>query len=134
MVLDEMPMPRTPLAVKIDTQGAEPLIFEGGMKMLNAAGLIVAEFWPWGMKRMGLDPTSVVSFATAAFPHLYVQREGKAAAKATNAVDFKSMLRKLRTDSEKDAVDIIMSKDEIIGDYIVDVPADSDLIRPPIPG
>lgn len=51
---------RRPLVVKIDTQGAEPAVLKGGMKLLNQADLIIIEFWPWGMKRMGLKPNDAV--------------------------------------------------------------------------
>jgi FkbM family methyltransferase len=50
------------LAIKIDTQGAEPFIFEGGPKTLACAGLIVMEFWPYGMARMDANPESIITF------------------------------------------------------------------------
>jgi len=56
-----------PFAVKIDTQGAEPLIFEGGESVLAEAELIVSEFWPWGMRRMSLDPEIILTFAQRYF-------------------------------------------------------------------
>lgn len=48
--LDEFPLPPGRFAIKIDTQGAEPLIFEAGRGMLFGAGPIIAEFWPWAMQ------------------------------------------------------------------------------------
>ena len=42
-----------PLAVKIDTQGAEPFVVSGGKETLGRAGLIVSEFGPDGMAQLG---------------------------------------------------------------------------------
>jgi len=58
---------RPPLAVKIDTQGAEPNIFAGGKKTLEAAHTICFEFWPYGMLRMGGDVRAQIAFLKSAF-------------------------------------------------------------------
>lgn len=50
---------RKPLVVKSDTQGAEPAVFAGGAKTVAAAELLLFEYWPYGMKRLGLDPRSM---------------------------------------------------------------------------
>jgi FkbM family methyltransferase len=63
---DRLPAP-SPLAVKIDTQGAEPLIFQGGETFLAAADLIVCEFWPGGMRRMQQTPEPVMRFVARHF-------------------------------------------------------------------
>jgi hypothetical protein len=44
---------RGPLAVKIDVQGAEPYVFSGGSKTLRAADLIIFEWAPYLMGRLG---------------------------------------------------------------------------------
>jgi hypothetical protein len=46
---------RQPLAVKIDVQGAEALVFEGARRTIAQAGLLIAEFWPYGLNRAGGD-------------------------------------------------------------------------------
>lgn len=45
-----------PIVVKIDAQGAEPLIFKGGHDLLARASLVIMEFWPYGISRLGGDP------------------------------------------------------------------------------
>jgi FkbM family methyltransferase len=45
-----------PLAVKIDTQGAEPFIIAGGAQVLEKADLLVMEFCPYLMRQLGGDP------------------------------------------------------------------------------
>ena len=56
-----------PLAAKMDTQGAEPFAIAGGRGVLGRAGLLVMEFWPYGITRMGGDPTEVYRFLQSNF-------------------------------------------------------------------
>jgi FkbM family methyltransferase len=51
---------RSPLAVKIDTQGAEPFVVAGGRRTLAGADLLVIEWSPYHMARMGGDPRVVL--------------------------------------------------------------------------
>ena len=50
----------SPLAVKIDTQGAEPFVVAGGRRTLSGAGLMVIEWSPYHKARMGGDPRIVL--------------------------------------------------------------------------
>lgn len=50
-----------PLAVKIDTQGAEPFVIAGARSTFAKAAAIVLEFWPYGMDKMGSPPEEVLS-------------------------------------------------------------------------
>src|SRR5262249_581289 len=47
------------IAVKIDTQGAEPFVLAAGRKTLSKARAIVMEFWPYGMAQLGATPDQV---------------------------------------------------------------------------
>jgi FkbM family methyltransferase len=51
-----------PLAVKIDTQGAEAHVIAGGMQLLAGADLLIVEFWPYAMNRLGSDCSIVLDF------------------------------------------------------------------------
>jgi len=44
--------------MKIDTQGAEPFVFDGMKQLLqkNRCLKIMIEFWPWGIRQAGRDP------------------------------------------------------------------------------
>jgi FkbM family methyltransferase len=77
IALDDMPVPPAPFAIKIDTQGAEPLIFQGGKAHLAAAGLIVCEFWPWAIKRLGHTPDPIIDFVRDFTGKAMVMRRGK---------------------------------------------------------
>jgi len=52
---DEVPVETLPLpiAVKIDTQGAEPHVIAGAPAILQKATFLHMEFWPYGMRRAG---------------------------------------------------------------------------------
>lgn len=58
---------RRPIAVKIDTQGAEPQVVAGGARLLAEASLVVLEFWPHGMHGTGGDPEALIAFLEARF-------------------------------------------------------------------
>lgn len=68
IALDEMARPMGKFAIKIDTQGAEPGIFEGGQKTIEAAGMVLSEFWPAGIARMGDTPDAILETVRLA-PH-----------------------------------------------------------------
>ena len=63
---------RPPLAIKIDTQGAEPYVFAGGGKVIARAGLLVSEFWPYGIGRMGGDLGDMFAQLSASFETIAV--------------------------------------------------------------
>jgi FkbM family methyltransferase len=46
---------RRPLIVKVDTQGAEQHVYSGGRRTLANADMLILEFWPYGIQRMGGD-------------------------------------------------------------------------------
>jgi len=56
VAIDNLVKPaQLPLAVKIDTQGAEPFVIQGARRTLERASLLIIEFWPYGIHRMGGD-------------------------------------------------------------------------------
>jgi FkbM family methyltransferase len=66
-----------PLAVKIDTQGAEPFIIAGGRKTLAEAGLLAIEFCPYLLRQLGGDPEAPIELISG-FSSVAVMRGGKA--------------------------------------------------------
>lgn len=91
------------LAVKVDTQGAEPFVVAGGRKVLARAGLLAMEFCPYLMRRMGGDPSVVVDLA-ATFDRVAIMRAGAAEApQYVDPTEARSVLEhKLRTAAESD--------------------------------
>jgi FkbM family methyltransferase len=58
---------RRPLGIKIDTQGAEPLVLEGGRNLFSHADLVSMEFWPYGLFRLGGDVDGLIDFCREHF-------------------------------------------------------------------
>ena len=58
---------RLPLAVKIDTQGAECHVFAGGQRILSRAEVIAFEYWPYGIRRTDGDVDFLASFISQHF-------------------------------------------------------------------
>ncbi|MGI8425732.1 MAG: FkbM family methyltransferase [Actinomycetota bacterium] len=61
-----------PLVVKIDAQGAEPHVVEGGKETISRADLVVIEFWPYGMARMGADQKWLRKFFRNHFDYMCI--------------------------------------------------------------
>jgi FkbM family methyltransferase len=64
-----------PLAVKIDTQGAEPFVISGGKETLSRAGLMICEFWPYGMAQLGANPADLIEFLRSHFSTLALMEQ-----------------------------------------------------------
>ena len=59
--LDEMAPPLAgAVAIKVDTQGAEPFVIEGGTRTFSRADLLILEIWPYGLARLGGNPDLIV--------------------------------------------------------------------------
>jgi FkbM family methyltransferase len=65
-VLDLATLQR-PLAVKIDTQGAEAQILRGGTRIVSSADLLSLEFCPYLVRRMGESEDTLIDFVAAHF-------------------------------------------------------------------
>jgi FkbM family methyltransferase len=65
VALDDLDELRTPLdVVKIDVQGAEPQVIRGMQRLLpeSPAVTLFVEFWPYGMRFLGLDERSTLDY------------------------------------------------------------------------
>lgn len=48
--------------IKLDTQGAEGFVFEGGRRLLGQSGVkIMMELWPFGLRNVGYDPAELTA-------------------------------------------------------------------------
>jgi FkbM family methyltransferase len=99
-----------PLAVKIDTQGAEPFIIAGGEQVLAQADLLVMEFCPYLMHQLGGDPEIPINLVTQ-FSRVAVMPGGKSVVpNYEGAAEAAARLRaKLMTalDTDADYFDVI---------------------------
>jgi len=66
--LDDLKLPITdPLVVKLDAQGAEPMILRGGRETLSRAKLLVMEFSPFHISRFQETPDDILDFLSSSF-------------------------------------------------------------------
>jgi FkbM family methyltransferase len=99
-----------PLAVKVDTQGAEPFVIAGGERVFAMAGLLAMEFCPYLMRQLGGDPGVVIDLA-ATFDRIAVMSGGiTETPHYVSPAEARSMLEhKTQTaiDSDTDYLDIL---------------------------
>ncbi|WP_084673819.1 FkbM family methyltransferase [Methylobacterium sp. WSM2598] len=104
---------KTPLAVKIDVQGAEPFVFEGGKDVLKKAGIIILEWWPYTMKRMKADPDIIFEFIKSNFASCSIAAaEGTGESRSYAAQDAINILKSnydKEAESEKIYYDLTMT-------------------------
>ncbi len=104
-----------PLAIKIDTQGAEPFVLAGAQKILAKVGLLVIEFCPFLMQQLGGDPNVVIE-AVSGFDRIAVMSGGRAETPIFVSVDAaqKILRDKVKTAdaSDGDYLDIMAVRSE----------------------
>ena len=96
-----------PLAVKIDTQGAEPLVVASGPMTLAKADLIIMEFWPHGMREIGSNPETVIDFIGSLAKVAVMKAEGDAAPVYQSPAQACAELRSLVRDQGTRYVDVV---------------------------
>lgn len=65
-----------PLVVKIDTQGAEPFVVQGAHRVLGMAALLIMEFSPYHLRRLGGDVDAMLRSLQDNFSYGKLARDG----------------------------------------------------------
>ena len=101
----------TPLAAKIDVQGAEPFVLAGGRDTLSQASLLSLEFWPYSMRRMGGDISAVIAFLTEHFQEGSISPGDKDKQTAWQPiVSVASFLHEFAKTDKRDYLDVTVRK------------------------
>jgi FkbM family methyltransferase len=106
--VDDIVRLQGPVAVKVDTQGAEPFVIEGARETLARAGLVCLEYWPYGMRRQAAD-ARVVHEWLRQFPTVGVRSETGAVEELANAAAC-ARLEALDADDPESYVDVIVRR------------------------
>ena len=53
---------KSPVVMKIDVQGAEPLVYKGGREVFDRVDLLICEISPYAMARMNVDPAEFFDY------------------------------------------------------------------------
>jgi len=48
--------------IKIDVQGSEPLVLDGMKNLIKKVKILIFEFWPYGLKAAGFEPSSLIEW------------------------------------------------------------------------
>ena len=91
-----------PVVMKIDVQGAEPLIFAGGRTVFDKVDLLICEISPYAMARMQVDPAAFFAyFATFAAIRVF-ERESEDDAVTYAGADIVPFLTKFHADNVRE--------------------------------
>jgi FkbM family methyltransferase len=64
-----------PLAIKIDTQGAEPHVIAGGRRTLQRAQLLLIELWPYGIAQASGEVDEILTLLDQHFAVVSIYRD-----------------------------------------------------------
>ena len=96
---DVVSVRRRPLAIKIDTEGAESFVIEGGPRLLAEAEVFFTEIWPYGIARAGGDIEVIAKVIRENFSTFVVPSDfGPGRMLADSAEDFLLPLVKRSSD------------------------------------
>ena len=111
---------RAPVVVKIDAQGAEAHIVQGAAAILRRTEIIVLEFWPYGMRRMGGSVANLLDALRTQFSHgrILAERDWMSAATTITTDSFRPIaavladLRQLDADlNSVEQVDVVLCRE-----------------------
>ncbi len=97
---------RAPYLIKVDVQGYESKVLASAKSLLKQPCLIVAEFWPYGLKVSGSSTSEVARVVADSELRVYEVAEDRAAIRPT---DVASIARTLSEDVFGDSRDIVLT-------------------------
>jgi FkbM family methyltransferase len=103
-----------PLAIKIDAEGSEYHIYKGGRNIIGLADLVVMEYWPYGIEKVGGDTDELIRMMTEDFGYAAILDEREAPS-FCNLMETSSFAGKLRhvsgqAPAAEFAVDVLLRK------------------------
>jgi FkbM family methyltransferase len=103
-----------PLIAKVDVQGAELMVLRSAESVLRSIDVMVVEFWPYGLRRMGGGANTLLDILRDHFPFAAYAPGGKGL--PSEVVPFEVTAEKVATlnpDSPDDFADIILTRRHI---------------------
>jgi FkbM family methyltransferase len=102
---------KNPLVAKIDVQGAELTVLRSADAILKSIDLMVLEFWPYGLQRMGSGADTLLDILRSHFPFACYAPWGKGL--PSELVPFEFTARKARglnPNNPDDFADLILTR------------------------
>lgn len=98
---------RKPIVLKVDTQGAEPFVFEGAPRVLASADMAFFEFWPYALTRLGGNVRAMLDTVLANFRTATLFDGDEAIPPFTATKDIIARLERLDSSDPQVAAEII---------------------------
>ena len=99
-----------PIAVKMDVQGAELRVFQGGARFFAQADYLILEYWPYGLRRMG-DPVEAFVELVQEFPYGALLRDTSPAAPPLTATEkLVEPMTKLAERHDNEHFDLVLAR------------------------
>jgi FkbM family methyltransferase len=102
---------KNPLIAKIDVQGAELMVLRSADTILKSIDLMVLEFWPYGLRRMGSGADTLLDILRNHFPFACYAPWGKGLPSEVVPFDFTAQkARGLNPNNPDDFADLILTR------------------------
>lgn len=88
-----------PVVMKIDVQGAEPLVFRGGRAVFDRVDMLICEITPYAMARMGVEPDDFIDYIGGFAQIRVFERESEDNAVTYSGADIVPFLKKFHADN-----------------------------------
>lgn len=99
--------------IKMDIQGAEPFAFATGRAVFERADVLLAEYWPYGIERLGGDIAAYHDMLAGLFPFGAVLEEDAVPSdvRLMPFGDLLPILRSVRDERPIEAIDLVLAKE-----------------------
>ena len=94
----------SPIAIKLDTQGAELQILKGAEHFLQKVDYLIIEFWPYGLRRLGNYPEELIKIIEQFSYATIYDRSISAADYAPELVSVNKIIEQMKKMVEEDAL------------------------------
>ena len=101
-----------PVLAKVDVQGAEAQALAGGTALFDRADLAFMEYWPYGLRRLGTDPTALFAAVARHFPYAALLADAQApeTVRLARFDDLTGDLLAAEAENRTVALDLVLSK------------------------
>ncbi len=94
----------SPIAIKLDTQGAELQVLKGAEHFLKKVDYLIIEFWPYGLRRLGDSPEKLIEIVEQFSYAAIYDRSASAVDYVPELVSVDIVIEKMKQMIEDDTV------------------------------
>jgi len=102
---------KRPVVAKVDVQGAELMVLRSANTILNSIEVMILEFWPYGLHRMGAETDALLDILRNHFPFASYVTGGKGLPSELRPFEFTAQkARALNANEPDDFVDLLLTR------------------------